>query len=158
MPRPTISGASSIPCWWTGRVHGGVAQGLGQAVYENCVYDEQSGQLLSGSFMDYCLPRADDMPPFALAANGVPTSQNPLGIKGCGEAGAIPAPAAVVNAVLDALKERGVTDIDMPLTPGARLARPRRALILIPQAPGARSARLATRQRRGAQSRAPGDR
>ena len=100
-----------------GQVHGGVAQGLGQAVFENCVYDEQSGQLLSGSFMDYCLPRADDMPPFALAANGVPTGQNPLGIKGCGEAGAIPAPAAVVNAVLDALKERGVTDIDMPLTP-----------------------------------------
>ena len=100
-----------------GQVHGGVAQGLGQAVFENCVYDEASGQLLSGSFMDYCMPRADDMPPFALAANGVPTSQNPLGIKGCGEAGAIPAPAAVVNAVLDALKERGVTDIDMPLTP-----------------------------------------
>ena len=99
-----------------GQVHGGVAQGLGQAVYENCVYDD-SGQLLSGSFMDYCLPRADDMPPFALADNGVPTDQNPLGIKGCGEAGAIPAPAAVVNAVLDALKERGVTDIDMPLTP-----------------------------------------
>ena len=100
-----------------GQVHGGVAQGLGQAVFENCVYDEHSGQLLSGSFMDYCLPRADDMPPFALAANGVPTNQNPLGIKGCGEAGSIPAPAAVVNAVLDALKERGVTDIDMPLTP-----------------------------------------
>ena len=100
-----------------GQVHGGVAQGLGQAVFENCVYDGASGQLLSGSFMDYCLPRADDMPPFALAANGVPTSQNPLGIKGCGEAGAIPAPAAVVNAVLDALRERGVTDIDMPLTP-----------------------------------------
>ena len=100
-----------------GQVHGGVAQGLGQAVFENCVYDEQSGQLLSGSFMDYCLPRADDMPPFALGSRGVPTHQNPLGIKGCGEAGAIPAPAAVVNAVLDALKERGVTDIDMPLTP-----------------------------------------
>ena len=100
-----------------GQVHGGVAQGLGQAVFENCVYDEHSGQLLSGSFMDYCLPRADDLPPFALATNGVPTNQNPLGIKGCGEAGSIPAPAAVVNAVLDALKERGVTDIDMPLTP-----------------------------------------
>ena len=100
-----------------GQVHGGVAQGLGQAVFENCVYDDDSGQLLSGSFMDYCLPRADDLPDFALATNGVPTNQNPLGIKGCGEAGAIPAPAAVVNAVLDALKERGVSDIDMPLTP-----------------------------------------
>ena len=100
-----------------GQVHGGVAQGLGQAVFENCVYDAESGQLLTGSFMDYCLPRADDLPDFALATNGVPTSQNPLGIKGCGEAGSIPAPAAVVNAVLDALKERGVSHIDMPLTP-----------------------------------------
>ena len=100
-----------------GQVHGGVAQGLGQAVFENCVYDEESGQLLSGSFMDYCLPRADDLPDFVLATKGVPTNQNPLGIKGCGEAGSIPAPAAVVNALLDALKERGVTDIDMPLTP-----------------------------------------
>ena len=100
-----------------GQVHGGVAQGLGQAVFENCVYDEHSGQLLSGSFMDYCLPRADDLPDFALASNGAPTSQNPLGIKGCGEAGAIPAPGAVVNAVLDALRERGVSHIDMPLTP-----------------------------------------
>ena len=100
-----------------GQVHGGVAQGLGQAVFENCVYDEESGQLLSGSFMDYCLPRADDLPDFTLATKGVPTNQNPLGIKGCGEAGSIPAPAAVVNALLDALKERGVTDIDMPLTP-----------------------------------------
>ena len=100
-----------------GQVHGGVAQGLGQAVFENCVYDARSGQLLSGSFMDYCLPRADDLPPFALATNDAPTAQNPFGIKGCGEAGAIPAPAAAVNAVLDALKERGVTHIDMPLTP-----------------------------------------
>ena len=100
-----------------GQVHGGVAQGLGQAVFENCVYDADSGQLLTGSFMDYCLPRAGDLPDFALATNGVPTGQNPLGIKGCGEAGSIPAPAAVVNAVLDALKERGVTHIDMPLTP-----------------------------------------
>ncbi len=100
-----------------GQVHGGVAQGLGQAVFENCVYDARSGQLLSGSFMDYCLPRADDLPPFALATNDAPTAQNPFGIKGCGEAGAIPAPAAAVNAVLDALKGRGVTHIDMPLTP-----------------------------------------
>ena len=100
-----------------GQVHGGVAQGLGQAVFESCVYDEESGQLLSGSFMDYCLPRADDLPDFLLTNNDVPSGQNPLGIKGCGEAGSIPAPAAVVNAVLDALKERGVTDIDMPLTP-----------------------------------------
>ena len=100
-----------------GQVHGGVAQGLGQAVFENCVYEEQSGQLLSASFMDYCLPRADDLPFFMLGTNDQPTGQNPFGIKGCGEAGAIPAPAAVVNAVVDALRERGVTHIDMPLTP-----------------------------------------
>ena len=121
----TIAGYAAVndfgrivnPLLVDGQVHGGVAQGLGQAVFENCVYDARSGQLLSGSFMDYCLPRADDLPPFALATNDAPTAQNPFGIKGCGEAGAIPAPAAAVNAVLDALKERGVTHLDMPLTP-----------------------------------------
>ncbi len=100
-----------------GQVHGGLAQGLGQAVFENCVYDPDSGQLLTGSFMDYCLPRADDLPAFSLATNEIPTTLNPLGIKGCGEAGAIPSLAAVVNAVVDALKEHGVTHVDMPLTP-----------------------------------------
>ena len=121
----TIAGYAAVndfgrivnPLLVDGQVHGGVAQGLGQAVFENCVYDARSGQLLSGSFMDYCLPRADDLPPFALATNDAPTAQNPFGIKGCGEAGAIPAPAAAVNAVLDALKERGITHLDMPLTP-----------------------------------------
>ena len=100
-----------------GQIHGGLAQGLGQAVYENCVYDPDSGQLVSGSFMDYCMPRADDMPEFFLATNEVLTNQNSFGVKGCGEAGCIPSVPAVVNAVLDALAVRGVETIDMPLTP-----------------------------------------
>ncbi|MDP7343401.1 MAG: xanthine dehydrogenase family protein molybdopterin-binding subunit [Alphaproteobacteria bacterium] len=100
-----------------GQIHGGLAQGIGQAVYENCVYDSDSGQLLSGSFMDYCLPRADDMPEFYLATNEVLTEHNSFGVKGCGEAGCIPSVPAVVNAVLDALASRGVEQIDMPLTP-----------------------------------------
>ncbi|HJN61974.1 MAG TPA: molybdopterin cofactor-binding domain-containing protein, partial [Alphaproteobacteria bacterium] len=100
-----------------GQIHGGLAQGLGQAVFENCVYDSDSGQLLSGSFMDYCLPRADDMPEFYLATNEVLTEHSSFGVKGCGEAGCIPSVPAVVNAVLDALASRGVEQIDMPLTP-----------------------------------------
>ena len=100
-----------------GQIHGGLAQGLGQAVFENCVYDPDSGQLVSGSFMDYCLPRADDMPEFFLATNEVLTEQNSFGVKGCGEAGCIPSVPAVVSAVLDALAVRGVETIDMPLTP-----------------------------------------
>lgn len=100
-----------------GQIHGGLAQGLGQAVFENCVYDSDSGQLVSGSFMDYCLPRADDMPEFFLATNEVLTEQNVFGVKGCGEAGCIPSVPAVVSAVLDALAVRGVESIDMPLTP-----------------------------------------
>ena len=100
-----------------GQIHGGLAQGLGQAVFENCNYDAESGQLVSGSFMDYCMPRADDMPEFFLATNEVLTKQNMFGVKGCGEAGCIPSVPAVVNAVLDALAVRGVQHIDMPLTP-----------------------------------------
>ena len=100
-----------------GQIHGGLAQGLGQAVFENCVYDSDSGQLISGSFMDYCMPRADDMPEFFLATNEVLTEQNVFGVKGCGEAGCIPSVPAVVSAVLDALAVRGVETIDMPLTP-----------------------------------------
>ena len=100
-----------------GQIHGGLAQGLGQAVFENCNYDAESGQLVSGSFMDYCMPRADDMPEFFLATNEVLTNQNVFGVKGCGEAGCIPSVPAVVNAVLDALAVRGVQHIDMPLTP-----------------------------------------
>ena len=96
-----------------GQVHGGLAQGIGQALLEGCVYDE-NGQLLTGSYMDYCVPRADDLPSFSLDHIETPNPNNPLGVKGCGEAGAIGAPAAVINAVTDALKTE---DITMPATP-----------------------------------------
>ncbi len=99
-----------------GQVHGGVAQGVGQALLERTVYDP-SGQLLTGSFKDYALPRADDLPAFELAFHPVPAKTNPLGVKGCGEAGITAAPVAVVNAVLDALAPFGVAHVDMPLTP-----------------------------------------
>jgi aerobic carbon-monoxide dehydrogenase large subunit len=100
-----------------GQVHGGLAQGIGQALLENAVYDE-NGQLLTGSYMDYCMPRADDLPFFRVETlEGTPCTHNPLGVKGCGEAGAIGSPPAVINAVVDALKEFGVDHIDMPATP-----------------------------------------
>ncbi len=99
-----------------GQVHGGVAQGIGQALYEHCIYDD-SGQLMSGSLMDYCLPRADNLPDFAITTNVTPCTHNILGVKGCGEAGAIGAPPAVINAVINALSERGVDDIAIPATP-----------------------------------------
>jgi len=99
-----------------GQVHGGLAQGIGQALLESCVYGE-TGQLLSGSFMDYALPRADDLPmPMSELDESQPCTHNPLGAKGCGESGAIGAPAAVVSAILDALAPLGVTDIEMPVT------------------------------------------
>jgi len=100
-----------------GQVHGGVAQGIGQALLENCVYDRESGQLLTGSMMDYALPRADDLPSFDVATKVTPCTHNPLGAKGCGEAGAIGAPAALMNAVLDAMAAKGVTHFDMPASP-----------------------------------------
>ncbi len=100
-----------------GQVHGGVAQGLGQALLESCVYDADSGQLLTGSYMDYAMPRADDVPSFAVGTKVTPCTHNPLGAKGCGEAGAIGAPAAMMNAVHDALLGVGVTRIDMPASP-----------------------------------------
>jgi carbon-monoxide dehydrogenase large subunit len=100
-----------------GQVHGGLAQGIGQALFENTVYDKASGQLLTGSMMDYCLPRADDLPSFAVETNVTLCTHNPLGVKGCGEAGAIGAPPAVINAVVDALASLGVRHIDMPATP-----------------------------------------
>jgi aerobic carbon-monoxide dehydrogenase large subunit len=103
-----------------GQVHGGIGQGVGQAMTEKCVYDRESGQLVSGSLMDYCLPRADDLPGLAIALrDDVPCATNPLGIKGAGEAGAIGAPPAVINAIVDALSEFGVRHIDMPATPEA---------------------------------------
>jgi len=102
-----------------GQLHGGVAQGLGQALKEACVYDPDTGQLLTGSFLDYALPRSEDAPARFDSENdeSQPYRLNPLGAKGAGEAGAIAAPAALVNAVLDALRPLGVTDLEMPLTP-----------------------------------------
>ncbi|MBK9134534.1 MAG: xanthine dehydrogenase family protein molybdopterin-binding subunit [Betaproteobacteria bacterium] len=98
-----------------GQVHGGLAQGIGQALLEHGVYDTESGQLLSGSLMDYAMPRADDLPSFTVeTAKGTPCSHNPLGVKGCGEAGAIGSPPAVINAICNAL---GVKDVPMPATP-----------------------------------------
>jgi aerobic carbon-monoxide dehydrogenase large subunit len=99
-----------------GQVHGGVVQGIGQALMEQAVYDP-SGQLLTGSFMDYALPRADGVPPIDVGFHPVPATSNPLGVKGCGEAGVTGALPAVMNAVVDALAERGITHLDMPATP-----------------------------------------
>jgi carbon-monoxide dehydrogenase large subunit len=100
-----------------GQVHGGIAQGIGQALLERCVYDRDSGQLLTGSFMDYALPRADDVPSIVVGTEVTPCTHNPLGAKGCGEAGAIGAPAAMMNAVMDALAPIGVKHLDMPASP-----------------------------------------
>ena len=100
-----------------GQVHGGLVQGIGQALMENCVYDPETGQLLTGSFMDYAMPRADDFPQFSIGTVCTPCTHNPLGTKGCGEAGAIGSPPAVINAVLDALRDLGVKEFDMPASP-----------------------------------------
>lgn len=98
-----------------GQVHGGVAQGVGQALLEGCVYDD-AGQLVTGSFMDYTMPRADTVPNIDVGMTTVPSPLNPLGVKGCGEAGAIAAPAATINAVVDALWDLGVRSVPMPAT------------------------------------------
>ena len=105
-----------------GQIHGGVAQGIGQALYEQVIYEPGGGQLLTGSLMDYCLPRADQLPPMkAVFDESVPCKTNLLGVKGCGEIGTIGAVPAVVHAVMDALRdalgERGLTHLEMPLTP-----------------------------------------
>ena len=100
-----------------GQVHGGLAQGIGQALLESCHYNED-GQLLTGSFVDYAMPRADDLPDFVVeTVRGTPCTHNPLGAKGCGEAGAIGSPPAVINAIVDALAPLGVRDVQMPATP-----------------------------------------
>jgi aerobic carbon-monoxide dehydrogenase large subunit len=104
------------PLLLEGQVHGGVAQGIGQALLEETVYDED-GQLLTGTFMDYAMPRADDLPFFSFTTRNVRCKANPLGIKGAGEAGAIGAPPALINAIVDALHHKGVRHIDMPATP-----------------------------------------
>jgi carbon-monoxide dehydrogenase large subunit len=101
----------------SGQVHGGLAQGIGQALLENCVYDKTTGQLLTASYNDYAMPRADNLPSFALSTHVTLCTHNPLGVKGCGEAGAIGAPAAISNAIVDALKSHGVRHVEMPATP-----------------------------------------
>jgi carbon-monoxide dehydrogenase large subunit len=119
------------PLTLKGQIHGGVAQGVGQALMEQVVYDGESGQLLTASFMDYAMPRADTLPDMAIASNPVPTKLNPLGAKGAGEAGTVGALPAVMNAVMDALVSMGVREFDMPATSdrvwraihGARTAR-----------------------------------
>ena len=100
-----------------GQVQGGIAQGLGQVVTERTVYDDD-GQLLAGSFMDYAIPRATDMPEIRFDSHPVPAKSNPIGAKGCGEAGTSGAMPAIMNAITDVLKrKRGVTQFDMPATP-----------------------------------------
>ena len=99
-----------------GQMHGGIAQGIGQALYEGAHYDE-NGQLITGSFMDYNFPKADALINFETDRTVTPCPHNPLGVKGAGEAGAIAATACVANAVMDALYHKGIKDIPMPLTP-----------------------------------------
>ena len=105
------------PLLLEGQVHGGAVQGIGQIMCENMVWDEESGQMISGSFMDYTMPRADDCPSFEMGENVVPTPTNPMGIKGAGEAGCVGAMPAVMNAVCDAMSTRGVRTFDMPASP-----------------------------------------
>ena len=100
-----------------GQIHGGIAQGAGQALLELCYYQPETGQLLSGSLMDYAMPRADDFPFFNTSISEVPATTHPLGIRPAGESGITPALGAVVNAVVDALAEYGVKHIEMPTTP-----------------------------------------
>ncbi|MDG2033191.1 MAG: molybdopterin-dependent oxidoreductase, partial [Rhodospirillales bacterium] len=102
------------PLLLNGQIHGGVAQGVGQALFENIIYDESSGQLLTATFQDYCMPRADDLPFFEIDDLPVPTDTNPLGVKGAGETGTVGAPPAVIGAIANALN---VDDITMPATP-----------------------------------------
>ena len=99
-----------------GQVHGGVVQGIGQAITEHVVFDED-GQLLTASFMDYAMPRADDVPHISFTSEPVPSTANIMGMKGCGEAGTVGALAAVSNAVQDALWDSGIRQADMPFTP-----------------------------------------
>ena len=104
------------PLLVAGQLHGGVAQGIGQALME-CVSYDSSGQPITGSFMDYALPRAEDIPTMEIGDHPSPAKSNPLGTKGCGEAGCAGSLVCIVNAVLDALSDHGITQLDMPLTP-----------------------------------------
>jgi carbon-monoxide dehydrogenase large subunit len=111
-------GATLNPLLLAGQVHGGLVQGIGQALMEDTVYDPDTGQLLSASFMDYAMPRASDAPSFVFETRNTPCKTNPLGVKGAGEAGAIGSCPAVMNAVIDALdRAYAIRHIDMPATP-----------------------------------------
>ena len=99
-----------------GQVHGGVAQGVGQALLENTVYDDHSGQLKTSTFMDYAMPRADDLPSMQIDTNEVLCKTNQLGVKGAGEAGALVAPPVVISAITNALKDYDIKHVDMPAT------------------------------------------
>ena len=99
-----------------GQIHGGIVQGAGQALYEDFVFDSENGQPLTATLMDYCLPRADDMPNFVTECHEVLSPMNPLGIRSGGEAGTTPAPGVILNAVVDALKDYGIDDVEMPAT------------------------------------------
>jgi aerobic carbon-monoxide dehydrogenase large subunit len=99
-----------------GQLHGGIVQGIGQALAEHCVYDDASGQLLTGSFMDYAMPRTDIVPRMELYDHSVPSPSNPLGVKGAGEAGTTGALPAVANAVIDALRSLGIHYLDFPFS------------------------------------------
>ena len=110
-------GVAVNPMLVTGQVHGGVAQGIGQALYEGVAHDAE-GQLLTASYQDYCLPRADDIPAISVTLDAsAPCRTNPLGAKGCGESGAIGGPPCVTNGVMDALADLGITNLPTPLTP-----------------------------------------
>jgi carbon-monoxide dehydrogenase large subunit len=100
-----------------GQLHGGIAQGIGQVLGEHAIYDSSSGQLLTGTFMDYEMPRADRMPDIRLHDRSIPSPGNPLGVKGAGEAGTTGAVPAVANAVIDALRHLGIDHLDFPYTP-----------------------------------------
>ena len=114
--RSTIAAHRSTRRSSRDRSHGGVVQGIGQALWEEAVYDE-TGQLVTGSMLDYALPRADCLPPLEVLSTVTPSPHHPLGVKGIGEAGTIASTVTVYNAVMDALRPLGVTSIDMPLTP-----------------------------------------
>ena len=111
------SGVVLNPMIVEGQLHGGLAQGVGQALLEEARFDSETGQPLTGTLMDYAVPRADDLPSFTITLDGIPTATNPLGVKGCGESGASGAPPAIMNALIDALAPLGVRHIDMPATP-----------------------------------------
>jgi carbon-monoxide dehydrogenase large subunit len=102
-----------------GQLHGGVTQGIGQAMMEHAIWEADSGQMISGSFMDYAIPRADTVPTYDVTLHEIPTTSNPLGVKGVGEAGPTAAPPAVINAIVDALSPYGILNVPMPATPQA---------------------------------------